>query len=63
MRGPWMAVALSGLVLVLVLVAVTLATSGLLSPVLIAAAAGAGIAALYLLRISGQGSDAAHPPR
>lgn len=63
MWGPWMGVALSGLVLVLVLVAVTLGSSGLLLAVLIGAAAGVGIAALYVLRLSDRSSNPTHPPR
>jgi hypothetical protein len=58
-----MGVTLSGLVLVLVLVAVTLGSSGAMFPVLMAAAAVVGIAALYILRVSGQSSDPTHPPR
>ncbi len=48
--GPWMGVALSALLLVLVLVGVAFGTEALLYPLLLAAGIALGIGALHLVR-------------
>lgn len=63
MWGPWMGVTLSGLLLMLVVVGIAFGTSALLFPVLLAAAIGVGVTALFVLRVAAAGNGPGQNPR
>jgi hypothetical protein len=62
MWASWYGVLFGGLGLVLLLVGVAFGTSALLFPLLIAAAIGIGIAALYMLGAVGRRGEASPDP-